>query len=393
MSSQVPTTHIDVVGGGLAGLVAAIEASSRGLDVDLWEAHAELGGRARTAQPYRANFGPHALYNDGATWAWLTRHGLLPPVVMPSVRTGFVHGEVFGRVPPSGLRRGLRLLYSRALAPSGVSAVEWLADRLGSADDAELSCRAFFPFYDSDVGSQDASVVWDVMRRTRWQPARYVVGGWSTMVAMLEQRALANGVRIHLHHPFDLGDRGVGPTIVATELATAARLLADESLTWPSSTVACLDVGLAAETLSRQGKRRASAIDLDNVGFISRYTSKDRSLAPSGGEVIQATGSRRAGESIDASVERIRAGLDAVYPGWSEGVSWSRRFDASGRATPWHAPGTTWHDRPAIDRGGNCYLVGDHVAAPGFLAEVSVNSAVQAVEMVAVASRDAQRIW
>ena len=35
-------------------------------------------------------------------------------------------------------------------------------------------------------------------------------------------------------------------------------------------------------------------------------------------------------------------------------------------------PGTTWRDRPAVDRGDGVFLAGDMVAAPGLLAEVSL---------------------
>ena len=41
-------------------------------------------------------------------------------------------------------------------------------------------------------------------------------------------------------------------------------------------------------------------------------------------------------------------------------------------------PGTTWRDRPAVDRGDGVFLAGDMVAAPGLLAEVSWASAVEA---------------
>jgi hypothetical protein len=41
-------------------------------------------------------------------------------------------------------------------------------------------------------------------------------------------------------------------------------------------------------------------------------------------------------------------------------------------------PGTTWRDRPAIDRGEGVFLCGDQVAADGCLAEVSVASAIEA---------------
>ena len=51
-------------------------------------------------------------------------------------------------------------------------------------------------------------------------------------------------------------------------------------------------------------------------------------------------------------------------------------------------PGTTWRDRPAIDRGGGVFLAGDMVAAPGLLSEVAWASAVEAAAgAVAAAER------
>jgi hypothetical protein len=41
-------------------------------------------------------------------------------------------------------------------------------------------------------------------------------------------------------------------------------------------------------------------------------------------------------------------------------------------------PGSSWRERPAIDRGDGVFLTGDMVAAPGLLSEVSWASAVEA---------------
>jgi hypothetical protein len=56
-------------------------------------------------------------------------------------------------------------------------------------------------------------------------------------------------------------------------------------------------------------------------------------------------------------------------------------------------PGTTWRDRPAIERGDGVFLVGDMVAAPGLLSEVSWASAVEASRLaVAVLERRPVRL-
>ena len=77
-------SQITVVGGGLAGLTAAITCAEGGARVRLLEAHDALGGRARSIDgPYKANLGPHALYSDGPLWRWLAERNLLPAHVRP----------------------------------------------------------------------------------------------------------------------------------------------------------------------------------------------------------------------------------------------------------------------------------------------------------------------
>ncbi len=76
--------QITIVGGGLAGLSAAIACAEGGAKVRLLEAHDALGGRARSNDgPFKANLGPHALYQDGPLWQWLAERKLLPAHVGP----------------------------------------------------------------------------------------------------------------------------------------------------------------------------------------------------------------------------------------------------------------------------------------------------------------------
>ena len=87
---------IHVVGGGIAGLVAAITAAEGGASVVLHEAGPQLGGRARSGDgPYGVNLGPHVIYRGGA----LTRpapHRRLPPGPGPPPGT-----PGSGRTPPA----------------------------------------------------------------------------------------------------------------------------------------------------------------------------------------------------------------------------------------------------------------------------------------------------
>jgi protoporphyrinogen oxidase len=117
-------TEIAIVGGGIAGLSAAITCAEAGVPARLYEARAELGGRGRSsAGAYTANLGPHALYSDGALWAWLTERNLTPPVTRPP-RGGlrFYHDGRLHTMPPvRTLARALRLRGRRALLRARVA--------------------------------------------------------------------------------------------------------------------------------------------------------------------------------------------------------------------------------------------------------------------------------
>ena len=65
-----------VVGAGLAGLVAGVEAARSGARTVVLDAH-PAGGRARTTDRagYLFNEGPHALYETGPLMALLRRWG------------------------------------------------------------------------------------------------------------------------------------------------------------------------------------------------------------------------------------------------------------------------------------------------------------------------------
>ena len=69
---------------------------------------------------------------------------------------------------------------------------------------------------------------------------------------------------------------------------------------------------------------------------------------------------------------------------------WHRRLVMEGRTGALDLPGTTWRDRPAIDRGDGVWLAGDWVASPGHLAEVSATSAVTAARAAVSAASQAR---
>ncbi len=367
--------EITVIGGGLAGLTAAISCAEEGAKVRLLEAHEQLGGRARTTDgPYKANLGPHAIYQGGVVWDWLNTRGLMPPLARPLLTGVRFHYEgAVHRTPPLSLiPPGLRLRGREA--PVDQDFRSWVADHADPRIADFLSALAgVYTFY-HDPGELSAAFVWERTQRlllTPRPPARFIIGGWATLVNALEARARELGVQIVTGERVDA--LGPAPVVVALELCDARALLEDDTLSWPSGRTVCLDLALR----ERRGDPWVVS-DLDSAGWIERYTAQDPSLAPAGEQLVQAQMPMRPDQSADEAAARLERLLDAAFEDWRERVTWRRRQVMDGRSGALDLPGTTWRDRPSIDRGEGIFLCGDQVAANGCLSEVSFASALEA---------------
>ncbi len=370
---------ITVVGGGLAGLTAAIASAELGANVTLLESHRTLGGRARSTEPpYVANDGPHVLYSDSASYAWLDRRGLVPPSKALPLRAAVgVRWRYRGRIggPPVPLlgaaaRRTLRAPHDREFG-------SWAEEKLGAEASHAVGNMMGVVLFHAEPERLSAAFVWERFQRVirpAFPAARYVVGGWTSLVERLAEKARAAGVGIETGSR--VNELPGGTTIVATTLESARSLLGDASLTWESGNTLMVDLGLR-----RRDRDPFLVFDSDECGFLERYSLVDPTLAPAGEDLAQAQLPVRPGESRAEVSDRLEGFLDLALDGWRERLTWRRDQVARGRTGALDLPGTTWRDRPAIDRGGGVYLVGDSVAAPGLLGEVAVTSAVRAAEL------------
>ncbi|MEU7691635.1 NAD(P)-binding protein [Microbispora hainanensis] len=382
------TENITIVGGGLAGLTAAIACAEGGATVVLHEAHHTLGGRARsTAAPYVANDGTHAFYADGRPWRWLDERGLVRPYA--AVRPGHLARARFrrdGRLtvrPPAGV---LRMMAGRAEAPVDEDFGSWATRRFGAEAARAAAGMLGIVTYESDPGRLSAAFAWERFRRAfgpRYPAVRYVIGGWGRVIDRMAARARDLGVRIETGSRLDRLPEG--RVIVATSLDAARGLLGDDSLRWESGRAVLLDLAVRAD---RRDLFLVS--DLDEGGFLERYTLPDPSLAPEGESLVQLEMPMRPGESRAAAIARLERIADLALPGWHERTTWRRDAVAAGRTGALDLPGATWRDRPAVRRGDGVWLAGDQVAAPGLLGEVSINSALAAAE-AALAARPLSR--
>ncbi|MCX4675296.1 NAD(P)-binding protein [Streptomyces sp. NBC_01433] len=377
--------RIHVIGGGFAGLTAAVTAAESGAQVTLHEAHHTLGGRARTAEgPYRTNEGPHALYNGGPHWTWLAQRGLLGPVAavppLEGARFRFRRDGVSRRIPPLAMLRLARR--SARHAPVDADYLGWATGQVGEAGARAAAHYMGVALFHHDPGSLSAAFVQERFRRAATLPpeARYPVGGWAQVIDRMAARARNLGVRVETTARVDAPALAAlartGPVVVATSLDAARTLLDDPALTWDSGRTALID--LAVRT------RRGDAFvvsDLDAPGWIERFSAQDRTLAPAGEQLVQGHVPIAPGTPRADGVARAEQLLDLGFPGWRDRVTWRREALAAGRTGAVDRPGTTWRDRPSIIRGDGVFLAGDQVAAPGLLSEVSFNSGIEAATL------------
>ncbi|MER7758754.1 FAD-dependent oxidoreductase [Streptomyces sp. NPDC097619] len=378
--------QLTVIGGGFAGLVAAISAAEAGSRVTVHESHQTLGGRARTADgPYRTNEGPHAFYNQGPHWGWLEQRDLIGPLApvpfTESTKLRVHSGGKLRMTPPMAVVKLARK--PLAEAPVDTDFFTWASSIVGEEGARAVSNVVAVSFFHHDVGALSAAFVQERLRRlARLSPeARFPRGGWQSVIDRMAARARELGVTIETGARVTEVPADRGPVIVATSLAAASQLLDDSSLTWESGRAVLVDVAVR----HRRGDLYAIA-DADAPAWIERFTAQDKTLAPAGEELIQAQIPIGPDEAKSVGVERAERLFDLGYKGWRERTTW-RGKDALcvGRTGAVDRPGTTWRDRPAIDRGHGVYLAGDQVAAPGVLSEVSFSSALEAVSLALAA--------
>jgi phytoene dehydrogenase-like protein len=374
--------RITVVGGGLAGLIAASEIAEAGVPVRLLEARRHLGGRARsTSGPYRANLGPHALYANTQLWRWLRDRGLHRPSHRPQPRrlvSGIRfrwHGDLRA-LPPAAARRALQ--HARLRAPVDRDLRSWMTDMAGE-DAAQVVSGAAGPLvFDHDAGRLSAAFVMEKVRSVLLRPvtpARYVEGGWNALVERIANHARAAGAVVEVSHRVTALDdiAAAGPVIIAVEPAAARTLLGADDLQPEVPSVVLVDVGV-----ERRHGDPYLVFDLDEGAFLNRASAVVPSVAPAGCELIQASLGVRPGEGLESGVARIEALLDQSFAGWRARTTWYRRGLATESTGAVDLPGTTWRTRTPVAYADRVWLAGDWVAAPGHLAEVACNSAIRA---------------
>lgn len=416
---------VAVIGGGLAGLVAATLASRAGKSVVLLERGKHLGGRGATTvrEGISFNMGPHALYCGGDLMRLCKELGIpftgrAPSPGRPKFLLGHrCYDQPMGllsllRSPLFTVREKWRL--SRfmkeiaALDPRPLdrtSVADWVRSFAGTGNFVRLVhtfVRLGTFINDPEVFSAGTAV--EQLQVGQQGGVWYVDGGWQSLASGLAVQAEEQGTRIRLGAAVTRvasADEGVTielseggaiaarSAIVALTPEAASEVLdlpPDHAVTRFCETVrpartACLDVALSR--LPRPDER--FTLGLDAPMYLSVHSAAAQ-LAPEGIHVVQVlkyAGSQRA-DSHEVAERELEQVLDDAQPGWREHLV-TRRFlpnMIAVSAVPTAAMGGT-AGRPAAAASGlpGVFLAGDWVGPKGVLADAAAASGEQAARL------------
>lgn len=413
---------VAIIGGGLAGLTAAVWLARAGVPVTVFEKARHLGGRALTEQRggFYFNLGPHAIFTKGPAARILRELKIDFSGHVPALMGGYALEGGTKQTLPMGfasmLTTGLLGLSAKletaklfstfnkldAQALQGVSVRAWLDQALQQPQTRRVA-EAFLRLntYAHDPARASAGAAIAQLQLGLAGSVLYLDGGWQTLVDKLRAAAeqagahIATGVRVvQLEHngtvqAVQLADGNrlpVAAAIVATSPAEASALVADSPLqAWAQATIpvkiACLDVALH----QLPEPRALFALGIDRPLYFSVHSATAR-LAPTGGALIHVakylgneTGSAQA---VEHELEGV---LDLLQPGW-RAVLAERRFLPSmtaSNALVTAAQGG-FAGRPKSDAAGihGLFLAGDWVGDEGMLADASVASGKRAAELI-----------
>lgn len=411
-------TDVVVIGGGMAGLIAALEVVRAGRSCVLVEKSDKVGGRAISVKKGGAifNLGGHTVYQGGEAYSILKELGVRMTGGSPSYK---VAGIWDGQVVPLG--DPAKLMFSSFLSWAGKLELGRLFMRLKSLDTSRLPVMSvrewaeqevrdplvrhiFYALtrtatYTFDPDSQVAGPALKQVGRSLKSGVRYVDGGWQSIVDQLREKAVQAGVQLlestgvsrieqeqGAVRRIELADGRVLQTASVISTATPADTYrmtegAEHTLLqrWKEEArpvmAACLD--LCLKRLPVTG--RNVAIGLDCPIFFSNHSAAAR-LSEDGTVVVHLIKYNGSGEQdARADLSRLEAAMTLLHPGWEREVV-ARQFLPNLTVVqdyP-HMGGTQADVGPSVPGIAGLYVAGDWASHGELLVDAAAASARRA---------------
>jgi phytoene dehydrogenase-like protein len=411
-----------VIGGGLAGFIAALEVAKGGRSVVLLERSGRMGGRAMTNKKNGVlfNLGGHALYRAGDAFRILQELGIRIEGGAPSAKVNALWNQGVVPMPATPLS----MLASKLLTWSGKLGLLRLVIRLTKMDASKVDntplrqwaeqeiadpmvrhifyslCRTATYTFDPD--HQLAGPVLGQVQRSL-KGVLYIHGGWQTIVDQLQQKAIDAGVHIisgsdvkeilhangqvqgiklaheemvEVSHVISTASPSETYKLVANADRTILKQWKDEAR---PSKAACLDLGL--KRLSVPG--RNVAIALDQPIFFSHHTLNAK-LSEDGTLVVHMVKYNGPGESNPKEDEEaLITAMNTLHPGWEQEVV-TKQFLPNMTVVhdTLHVGKSNLQTGPAVEGIRGLYVAGDWASHGEMLADASAASARRAAKAI-----------
>lgn len=409
---RVTASHqVNIVGGGIAGLIAAVELARAGLKVRVFEAGNTFGGRARTrnADGFMLNQGPHALYEKGAFKRTLDRLGIdySGGRALGGTRQAIFDWRLHDLPVSAGTLMGTTLFgirdkaqFARVFKAVGDDATgdgsfaNWLDGRgLRPRVRASLEALGRLTGYTNGSNVVSAGALLDQIR-LGLRGTLYLDGGWASLVDGLVEAARAAGAELHASArvervtgggvamadgawwPGDATLLTLGPA-EASALAPDAASLAVEASEARPARANTLDLALSR----MPDGAHDFGIGIDRPFYISLHSNAAK-LAPGHGAVVHVAKYLPVGEAPGAdAIGELERVADLVMPGWR--ALEVKRQELRGIIVANALP--RWDRKRAgvcVKDAQGLFVAGDWVGDEGMIADAAAASAVEAAMAV-----------
>jgi phytoene dehydrogenase-like protein len=407
-------SSVAVVGGGIAGLIAAIALARGGATVTLFERASALGGRAtsRVEEGFVFNQGPHALYNAGKFAESLAAFGVAVTGGPPDFREAVaIWGNDRHPLPrnfatiaagaPLNFAERIRMLRLFTMLPH-LDLYAWrgrpfseYAGGLPARPRALVLALTRLSTYAHAPDALDAAAALAQIQLAA-KGVVYIDGGWGALVEGLANVARAAGVDIKLASPVVIINRAAGKWRLGLDAATPFIAEAVVLAAPPAAAAALLPTSaLLAAAVREAAPIRAISLDyalrrlpepnatfalgIDKPLYYSVHSASAR-LAPTGGALLHASRYLAPEEAADAEkVGEVTALVSRMQPGFEAEVVASARLIGMPVAYDFPRASAAGRMAPiALDDAPGVFLAGDWVGESAMLSDASAKSAREA---------------